>query len=241
MDVKIKSYKKYGIILILSLVALLTVLIVSTNTPKPFTVKSDNEIGMVSYYTSPTGYAEQCGNIYKFSEAVEFSQQVPENFYIDGPVDSYIPSGHNIIPIYGYLSERGMSKEDIKFYSPETVNKNWTEQYILRTMWDYNNIVIWYNPDKATDEDIEELKQLDESLPNNILILPWLYYDNASMPLDRTFAFARLGFTQSCNTYNFNVLSEFGTFTSDNKLVKPEIPEIAELNSTNNLNEFTLK
>lgn len=241
MGIKIKSYKKYSITVFIALSVILCALILTLNTPKAYSLKTDNSFGMEVYYAAPLAYGQGCGDLFIFPKAEEFSKQIPESFYSEGPSDGYIPSGTNIIPTYGYLSERGMPKDDIKFYSEDTVNKNWTENYILRTMWDNNNIVIWYDPSKVTDDELASLKLLDKQYPNAILVLPWLEYESKTLPFGRSIAYSRLGFTQSCERYNFNVMAEFANFTVEHKIKHAEEPEIAELNHTNNLDEFVLK
>lgn len=239
MEVKIKSYKKYGALILATLIIIVVLLVTFTPNLKAFTMKDVSPNGLESYTASSLAYGLGCGNIYKQPEAGTLSKEIPQQYYLDNKDYRYIPSAPTAIPIYGYLSERGMDKSEIKFYDKETYTSEFTEQYILRTMWDNNNITLWYNPETISKKELKLIESLDSTYPNTILVLPWPEYDGAKIPAGRTFAYSKLGYSQSCTFFSLDVLVEFAKFAKDNPIVHGEKPKIAKLDIYGRLPEFS--
>ena len=197
--------------------------------PKAFSVERI-EGDLQSFYASPAGYASGCGGIFRTKNAITASKEIPEEYYSNLPSGGYIPSAPVIVPTYGYLTERGMHPSQFKFYSKESINKDIPEQLILRTMYDSGVPVIWYDSTKITEKDYNMLKRIGEDNKGKVLILPWLKYDSDNLPKDRTIAFAVFGMSQSCKTFNYDVLIEFLNFAENHSFdEKPLKPEVAEL------------
>ena len=230
METKIKSYAKPVIFSLIGLFILLITLSLAIKAPKAYSFDTTNG-NIQSFYASPQGYAAGCGNLFRAKYAVQMSKEIPESYYNIIPQDGYIPSSPLIIPIYGYLSQRGMHPSQFKFYSPESVNKDLPESLILRTMYDNNVVVIWYDPEKISKEDYEGLKAFGNENEGKVLIMPWLHYDSKTLPRDRTIAYAVFGMSQSCKTFNFEVIQQFISFTDEHpyedKTFKPAVADLA--------------
>lgn len=209
---------------------ILIILAATVKPPQAFSLeKSENNVQ--SFYGSPEGYAAGCGSIYRAKNAVALSKEIPEEYYNVMPADGYVPSASVIIPIYGYMSERGIHPSQFKFYGKDNVNKNIPESLILRTMYDSDVPVIWYDAKTINDSDYEDLKALGERAEGRIIILPWLNYETDKMPRDRSIAFAVFGMSQSCKTFDIKVLDQFLEFSTthdfEDKPVKPAIAELS--------------
>lgn len=229
MELKIKSYATPVAIGLGVFILILILLSAFIKPPKAFSLERV-ENNIQSFYASPAGYASGCGGIFRAKNAVAESKEIPEEYYSNIPNDGYIPSAPVIIPIYGYLTERGMHPSQFKFYSEESVNKDIPEQLILRTMYDTGVPVIWYDPDKISTKDYGILKTIGSDNEGKILIMPWLKYDSPTLPKDRGIAFAVFGMSQSCKTFNYDVFVDFLNFADSHSFEeKPIKPEVAEL------------
>lgn len=200
-----KSYRKVFTLTLAFFTVMLILFSVNSSDTKPYSVKLEDGY-LKSYYASALSYANQCGHLYAYEDYDKISYAVPDGYFND------IPSGKDIVPMYGYIAKSYLPRDKIGFYSPETINRNWSESYILSTMWNLDVVVIWYDEEKITDKELNELKETADAYPNQLLILPWLHYESETLPVQRKFAFARMGASQSCNKYNFNVLIDFLSF-----------------------------
>lgn len=229
MENKVTSYGKYIWIILASFIVFLIILSATVKPPKAFAYeKIENNIQ--SFYASPEGYAAGCGSIFRAKNAVALSKEIPKEYYNIIPEDGYVPSAPVIIPIYGYLSERGMHPSQFKFYPKDSINKDIPESLILRTMYDNNVPVIWYDAEKINDKDYAKLKELGDANLGKVIIMPWLGYEVGNLPRDRTIAFAVFGMSQSCKTFDINVLKQFLTFADSHDFEdKPSKPAVAEL------------
>ena len=229
MEHTVKSYAKPVLIGFSIFVVLLISLGIFIQPPKAYTLEKTID-NIQSYYGSPQAYAAGCGNIYRAKNAIVQSKQIPESYYLNLPNDGYIPSSPLIVPMYGYLTERGMHPSQFKFYSEEDVNKELPEQLILRTMWDSGIPVIWYDPNRIGSTDYKTLEGLGKNNEGRLLILPWLHYDSAKLPRDRAIAYSVFGMSQTCKAFSRDVLNQFLDFTDkhqfENKPIKPEIAEL---------------
>lgn len=211
------------------LIILLLTLSAIVKPPKAFSLENF-ENGIQSFYASPEGYANGCGSIFRAKNAVALSKEIPEEYYNIISEDGYIPSPPVIIPIYGYMSERGIHPAQFKFYGKESVNKNIPESLIIRTLYDNAIPVIWYNSKNINEKDYEALQNLGKNAEGRLIIMPWLEYDNDPLPRDRTIGFSVFGMSQSCKTFDIEVLNQFIDFAANHSFEdKPIKPEIAEL------------
>lgn len=184
----------------------------SSNTV-PYMIKySDN--GRNVYYASTLSYVAQCGDIFGYTNVEDMSRMVPEGYSND------IPSAPTIIPMYGYVAQSYIPKDEIGFYTKDTVNRSWSEAYILSTMYHQGIPIIWYDEQQITEEELEQLEKIAADFPNQILVLPWLKYDNLDIPANRKFAFARMGGSQSCNEFNFNIFIDFLAFLKREEITR---------------------
>jgi hypothetical protein len=207
-----RTYRKWFVYPFALLAVFVTLISVSSSNAKPFEVQ-ETVGNRSSYYGSMSAYINKCGPIYAYKNLNSLSMQIPDDFIGD------VPSSPTAIPMYGYVSKEHIPLENIGFYSTkDTINRNWSEAYIMSTMWHLGTIVIWYDEDAAKDGDLEALKTLSEGSNNKLLVLPWLKYDESEIPRDRVFAFAMNGVSQTCETLDFVVFSEFVRFVLDNKI-----------------------
>lgn len=229
MENKVTSYGKYIWIILSSFIVFLIVLSATVKPPEAFSYEKAAD-GIQSFYASPEGYAAGCGNIFRAKNAVALSKEIPEEYYNIIPEDGYVPSGATIIPIYGYLSQRGMHPSQFKFYNKDSINKDIPESLILRTMYDNQVPIIWYDAETIKESDYKRLQEIGESNKGKVIIMPWLGYGVDHLPRDRTIAFAVFGMSQSCKTLDINVLKQFLSFTEEHGYDdKPSKPAIAEL------------
>lgn len=202
-----KSYRKVFFAVLSFLTVFAVILAMSSSSTKPYSLKEEKGYNK-SYYASSLAYSSQCGHIYTYEDYEDISFLVPEKYWEE------IPSARDIVPMYGYIAREHLPKEQVGFYSPATVNRHWSESYILSTMWNLDIPVIWYDEAKTTSEDLERLERIANKFKNQILVLPWLKYEVDNLPVGRTFAFASMGSSQSCNKFNFEVMLYFLSFST---------------------------
>ena len=159
---------------------------------------------------TPVALAQKCGPIFAIQNIEGLIQKTPPN-YTEEP-----PSPPGLIPTHGYINNTSLTTEEITYYPPETPYI--PETTILTTMWNNDIVVIWYDPEKITPEEQNLLIRLGEENIGDLLILPWMGYENSnSLPQGRSIAYASIGYTQSCEGANINVLNDFRTYTVLNR------------------------
>jgi hypothetical protein len=226
-----KSYKIYYLIALLAIVSMVLALVsMSSSEVKPYQLESAQGLEQ-AYYPSTLAYVNKCGRIHVFKDVEKITYQIPDGY--TGTVDG----SETIVPMYGYMSKEHMPLEKVGFYSPKTADRGWSEPYILSTMWHFQLVVIWYDEKKASKSDLAALEDLANKFKGRVLVLPWLKYGiQNTLPAGRTFAFARIGASQSCSQLNFDVILEFLQFLNKNKVgTSLGQPHIAVLNSKGEL------
>lgn len=238
------SYRntRRGIILtIIAMVAILVITIIfAVNPNKPRSLQSG---GMAFPATLPA-IASGCGDIYRIPPVEGNFGVIPDEFYtLNAPDDVDIPrSSLTVVPIFGYMSKTGLTRDQIRFYSQEEITQGseegtestFDETKMLRSMYDNNLLVIWYTKD-LPDADVAFLRSYaNVDRPGEVLVLPW----TDSRPLvqpGRNVAFASWGESQTCNIFDEFVLGEFIDFVADNPVEKPAVIPEAKLTANNKL------
>lgn len=229
MEHKIKSYASLILYIFSGFMVLLILLSVFIKAPQAHSFETSGG-NIKAYYGTPESYSAGCGSIYRVKPAVELSKVIPDEYYNDLPVDGYIPSPSTIVPMYGYMTERGMHPSQFKFYPKKSINKNIPESLIVRTMYDSNVPVVWYDADKIDDKSYKLLKQVGEENEGRIIIMPWVEYEGKKLPRERTIALSMFGMSQTCKTINLDTISQFLGFAMDNQYDgKPLEPSVADL------------
>lgn len=207
---KFKSYKGIFFASIAFLVVVVFALLSLSSDSKPYSVRDAYGERSI-YYASTLAYVNKCGHIYAYKNVEKMAFNIPEGYAGD------IPSAPSVVPMYGYLSKETIPLEQIDFYSYETVNKSWSESYILATMFKTGVPVLWYDHKKVNEEEKKALEYIGNQLKNQILILPWLSYEHEELPKGRKFAYATSGASQSCDVFDLENFVEFLKFINDSE------------------------
>lgn len=182
---------------------------------------------------TPVALAQKCGPIFAMQDINGLIKLIPEAY------TQTIPSSPGLIPTFGYLNNEGLEEKEITFYPENTPHID--ESTILSTMWFNDIITIWYDPEQINEEELDLLVELGNKNIGGLLILPWMGYEDLDyLPQKRSIAFAAIGYTQSCEGLNINVLNDFRTYTllNRNYTIGDKIP-YAELNNEKKLNMIT--
>ena len=135
-----------------------------------------------------------------------------------------------IVPVYGYLADKPLPKAAIRFYEDKDY-KEIPYQTVLRTMYDYNTTVLYYDRGMAPGNLIAIQQFVDSE--KNVLALPWTY--EGSLPLVRKVAFASWGMSQSCGEWSEDVFKSFNRFAVANPVRHSKIPAVASLDKNGKL------
>jgi len=202
-------------------------LVVATyNVPSQNAV-TKGQFGSTMYSSSLTATANSCGETFRFKTNESLYGEIPQEFYAKPNDDNTfnIPKHPMIVPVYGYMSSRPLSAEQVRFYADDEDYQEVPIQVVLRTMWDYDTKVIWYG-DKATSGDIYNIEQYVKT-HSNVLALPWK--SETPIPLQRNIAFSSWGISQSCGTWDETVFNEFTKFAEDNPVKHEDTPPVSKL------------
>lgn len=235
---KNRSNKKFTLIALAALVIPALALMLIPQSASAFHFKGNYNKELSTYYSSSLAYGSGCGDIFVYPNTDKMSLQIPKEYWDNPPSDNYIPSPFVSMPMYGYLSERGLTKDKFKFYGPDSDNSSWSEPFILRTLRDNKLMIIWYDPKQASPEDLDVLKQVAEGTNGAVMVMPWLKFDNPNLPMKRAFAFNMFGASQSCSKLDLDVMNSFAKFVSKIDLRSDAPPNIAKLNDKGVLNEL---
>jgi hypothetical protein len=126
------------------------------------------------------------------------------------------------------MAETPMSKADTNSFITSEDLQGVAIPYptILRTLFDYDVTIIWYDPeDPILMIDVRGYVSEHE----NVMALPWLYTDR-QIPLDRKIAFSKWGITQSCSNFSVGTVNDFVEFTQKYSVAHEETPPHAQLN-----------
>lgn len=197
---------------IIALAMTLTVIFgINPNKPSP------TEYGGEAYPATLLAMANGCGDIFHIPPKEGQYGVIPDEYWDlnDDPVNN-IPVHLMTVPVFGYMANKGLSDDQIRFYTPEEGQEPLNRQMLLRTMYDQDIIVVWY--DKELNEvDLNTLKNFVNESDQKILAYPW-QYNNGVMVGDRSIAFAKWGTSQTCSLYSDEVLTEFIEFTEQNPI-----------------------
>lgn len=166
------------------------------------------------YPTELTSLVNGCGNFFVFQpvKGYQYAELTPE--VLDRMGDKkYIPEAQMAVPVYGYLDSTPLEEKDIRFYEVDEFFPPLPLEKILRTMYSYDTLVIWYNPENVASTDLSDIRKYAADNPNT-LVVPYIY-KNGKLPLDRNIAFSKWGISQSCQYFNENVINTFTKFTLD--------------------------
>lgn len=179
----------------------------------------DTEYNYTQVSPSSIMLSQKCGPIFAVQVLKGTMMEIPEKFYTTAGKTAEPPSPPGLVPAFGYAAPEGLTVEQITYYPyQENPDLYFSENTILRTMWDNDIIVIWYDPEKISTDDEETFNLLTENTQGQLLIIPWMNYEDVEeLPLGRTVAYATVGATLSCEGYNINVLNEFRQYTQENK------------------------
>lgn len=183
----------------------------------------DLGFGRTQYPVTLQSLASGCGDTYQYTPGENQSAQLPadSSSYVN------IPRGRQTIPVYGYLTETGLSDDQIRFYQ-KNEETDISRSQILRTMYDKNTFVIWYASDIAPDDYALMKEYVDAT--SNVLAIKWApEYGEGTQPGDRKIALTTWGFSQSCEFWNEGTAKSFRSFVTENKVSRPEEPTIAEV------------
>jgi hypothetical protein len=199
-----------------SIVLLLVVTIFGLNPNAPFS----SVYGSVEYPAKLTSLVNGCGNYFLYDpQPVKHYSVIPDGLRDNLTVP--IPVAPMIVPVYGYVSTDGLRGQDIKFYGMGEPSKPFPMEQLMRTMFDYNTLIIWYS-DKIPPTDLTDIKRYVDS-HKNVIALQWVYKDG-SLPLSRTVAFSKWGLSQSCGLWNSSVVKDFQDFSNLHPVNRPANP-----------------
>jgi hypothetical protein len=211
------GYKNYWLYT-LSIFAILGLMILSSivfPAEKKYNIL-DREPNYTTVAPSSIMLSQKCGPIFSVQDMNNMVLEIPEAFYFFNTIKSEPPSPAGLIPAFGYAGKEGLKPKEITYYPPDS-EIYLSEATILRTMWDNDIIVIWYDKNNLSADDEETFRLLSANTLGQLLIIPWMEYENAkTMPLERNIAYASIGTTLTCEGFNINVLNEFRQYTLDN-------------------------
>ena len=130
--------------------------------------------------------------------------------------DNSIPRHPMMIPVSGYMSNEGLSK-----------NYNTPENFIpaeeaLRTMYS-GGIVVWYDPETPNViEQVEQYVNEHPELEGKIYTVPWYY--PWVMPNDNSFAISTWGMSMNCAGYSQTGFDEFLRVMDEYPYFAPDFP-----------------
>lgn len=220
----------FSFILIISL--MLVTLIFS---PDPYAAKP-GDFNSTVYATSTEGVVSECGDTFVFNINHDNFGYLSKDFFQDSatknPVARNIPNQPSIIPVYGYFydAEPEVTK---KFYDIADTKAltTLTDSKFLNHLLYNGTKVIWY--DSTVDAPtISSIKKFVADTPS-VIALPWIY--DKKMPLNRRFAFSAWGISQSCGLWNTSMASAFNKFSEDHKIVRPQEPQKAPVDTNGDL------
>lgn len=176
----------------------------------------DKEANYTEIAPSSIMLSQKCGPIFSVQNMENLILEIPEQFYKLNTAKTEPPSPPGLIPAFGYAAKEGLKRAEIKYYPPEN-SPYFSESVILRTMWDNDIVVIWYDKTKISEEDKETFTLLSEKNIGQLLIIPWMEYeDSPVMPQQRSIAYSTIGTTLTCEGFNINVLNEFRQYALAN-------------------------
>lgn len=217
--------------IIVGIIAVTSILVIVITLFQPSNV-SPTELSFargLSYPATAEAIGAKCGDTYVLDLDTNNSPVLPDNIL---KKHYTYAMGNTLIPIYGYLDKRTLTTKQITFYTPTdfralTKQHKISRERILRTMFEKNTLVIWYDPSQTKANDISNLESYAKQNEGKVLIVPWLWKD--SMPAGRAFAFARWGISQSCGELEMKLVNSFAIFSNKHKVPRPEklyqIPE----------------
>lgn len=207
---------------LVTVLAMISLVIFGINPNRP----TEIENGGKAYPASLLAMANGCGDIFVMPPKEGQYGVIPSEYWElnSNPIQN-IPVHIMTVPVYGYMAEKSMPDEDIRFYGPEEVDEPLNRQLLLRTMYDKDIIVLWYSKE-LNAVDINLIRQYVANSDQKILAYPWLYENN--LVAGRNVAFAKWGISQTCSLYSDEVFEEFVIFANDNTVNKtfppPEAP-----------------
>lgn len=243
---------KYGIVG--TVIAVVAVLTIATYNLNPQLAPTKGPYNSILYPASIGAVASSCGDIYRFKPDVAFTGVIPASVdttppdptvppapaptpaptkpVVKGKTDKSgnVPRHPMIVPVYGYLADKPLPKSEIRFHEDKDY-KEIPYQTVLRTMYDYNTTVLYYDRGMAPGNLIAIQQFVDAG--KNILALPWTY--EGSLPLARNVAFASWGMSQSCSQWSEDVFKSFNRFTVANPVGHSKAPAVASLDKNGKL------
>lgn len=194
----------------------------SANTP--YTGANQSTI----YPANLRSIATSCGDIFQFAPDEKDYGIIPQSVLDqETPV---IPDHPMTIPVYGYMSPDLITRDQVRFYGPGESNIP-TKQQLLRAMYDYGTIVIWYDSLKIPAPTLNEIHDY-VGTHFNVVAIPWT---GKILPYGRLLAYSTWGNSQSCNTWAPAVLDEFMEFSATHTLSRPMPAPEAKLNKSGGL------
>lgn len=181
-------------------------------------------MGSTEYPTKLSSLMNGCGNFFLYNPkpGEQYSVVTPE---IQATMSNQtIPTGLTVVPVYGYLAPEGLDGRNIRFHETEEPNQPYPMTTLLRTMYNYDTLIIWYTADlPATD--IQDIRRYVQNTPNTMALL-WVYGEN--LPLGRDVAFSKWGVSQSCSFFTPEVMENFTEFTDNHYVERELIPPVAK-------------
>lgn len=201
-------------------VGLVTFLIIGPNPELP----RKNMFQSIAYPADTESLIAQCGETFTYTPDKKHYGAIPEDFFKDpagGPdtINRTIPNHPMRVPAYGFFVNNDRIEFKQKFYTEQDVKPVQTAQgaipriqrlEYLKTMWEGKKI-IWYMPtiDQMTKDSIKEFVTGRE----DVVAIPW--QDEASIPMQRNFAFSAWNVTRSCGLWDSDVATSFTEFADD--------------------------
>ncbi len=207
------SFTPSKIIMLLSVLAAILVMvfivIFGINPNKP----TEGEAGSTVYPPTLSALATGCGDYFLWDTAPAThyayltQDELETTKFFQPPMN---------LPAYGYMSEQPMAEGDTNaFLTPQDLDNTAIPfPTVLRTLFDYNVTIIWYDPNNtAIILDVKDYV----SQHKDVMAMPWLYTDR-QIPLNRGVAFSHWGITQSCSSFSESMANDFVTFTAQHPI-----------------------
>lgn len=164
--------------------------------------------GSTMYPADVTSLIAECGDTFEFNPDEKYYGAIPDGYFSDPnsgvEVARTVPNHPMRIPAFGYFIEDENLTPEKKFFTESDRETLPPRHIFLKYMWDGWKIV-WYAPD--IDEDTLAAIQEYVGARDDTIAIPW--FDEAAMPLDRSFSFSAWNLTRSCDKWDSDVATAF--------------------------------
>lgn len=168
----------------------------------------EGQWGSTMYPADVTSLIAECGDTFVFDTDEKYYGAIPEGYFEDPnsgkEIARTVPNHPMRIPVFGYFIDDANLVPEKKFYVDEDAKSFPARHVFLKYMWDGWKI-IWYDSD--VDDETKQAIQEFVSTRDDTIAVPWV--DEASMPMNRDFAFAGWNISRSCNKWDSDVANVF--------------------------------